>query len=252
MNDSPSSTAVSEMRWREAQASEQRYWADMDLAELLRIAAEKPGFLALLGRERQAALFDGAEVLEIGCGPLGLSVASFYADKAAMRRLVKIDPLPRRHLLDTASARLDWALPFVRWLETLAGEGEYRQGAGEALSGVAEFDTVLSYNVLDHVRDPAAILANAYRALRPGGRLLVGVDCLSLAGRLRFEHLTRRLARGSILVEAHPHSFLARHVASLIGRAGFADLEVFGLPGALKRRIGGSHRPAFLARKPRT
>jgi SAM-dependent methyltransferase len=37
----------------------------------------------------------------------------------------------------------------------------------------AAFDAVLSTQVLEHVTDPAAYLAEAFRVLRPGGRLLL-------------------------------------------------------------------------------
>ncbi len=240
-----------EARWRQAQAAEARYWDGLDVAELLRIAAEKPAFLALVGPDRAQRLFDGKDVLEIGCGPLGLSLASFHPNKAAIRRLVKVEPLPRRRLADTAAARASWAAPFVGWIDALTEEGEYLQSAGEELD-VRGFDTVITYNVLDHVRDPMAVLARGRAALKPGGTILVGVDCLSVAGRARFEHVTRRLARGSILVEAHPHSFLEGQVRAMMARAGFEAIDAFGVPGALKRWVGGSYRPAFLARRPQT
>jgi hypothetical protein len=68
-------------------------------------------------------------------------------------------------------------------------------------------------------------------------------------GRFRFEHVTRRTARGSILVDAHPHSFLDSHVRAMIARAGFEAVESFGIPSTLRRWLGGSYRPAFLARR---
>jgi SAM-dependent methyltransferase len=39
----------------------------------------------------------------------------------------------------------------------------------------AQFDSALMDNVLEHIEDPAAILADAKRVIRAGGRLLVGV-----------------------------------------------------------------------------
>lgn len=154
----PAGTA-GKARWRQAQAVEARYWDGLDVAELLRIASEKPAFLALISPDRAA--------------------------------------------------------PFVRWIDAMTEEGEYLQRAGEDLDARG-FDTVISYNVLDHVRDPMAVLACARAALEPGGTILVGVDCLSVAGRARFEHVPRRLARGSILVEAHPHSSLEGQVRAMM------------------------------------
>jgi SAM-dependent methyltransferase len=243
------SQAISAERWERAQAAELDYWRGMNLSELLRILAEKPEFLALIDDARLAALFRGKEVLEIGCGPLGIAIASFYRDKSAIRRLVKLEPLPRVALMDTSLAQNDWAAKLVEWADELAREGDYLQRPGEALGFASEFDTVVTYNVLDHVRDPLAILRNAHKALKPGGAVLVGVDCLSVAGRLRFEQFTRRRQPGSLLVEGHPHSFLPAHMEALLREAGFGAVESFGLPGRLRLLVGSHFRPAFLARK---
>ena len=241
--------AVTRDRWSAAQAAELSYWRDLDLREILRICAEKPEFLALLGDVEQRALFQGKDVLEIGCGPLGLSLVSFSRHKSAVRRLVKAEPLPRLPLRETRLVDDAWAAPFLTWVESLAAEGEYVQTPGEDLGFAACFDTVVTYNVLDHVREPLSILRNAARALRPGGRLLVGVDCLSVVGRWRFELLTRRTHKGTILVEAHPHTFLPEAVAGLIERAGFRMSAISGVPGRLRRFLGSHSRPAFLAAK---
>jgi SAM-dependent methyltransferase len=239
--------SVSEPRWQAAQAAELQYWRDVDVRELMRICAEKPDFLALLGDTLAGDLFAGREVLEIGCGPLGLALASFTRHKFAIKRLVKTDPLPRLAFADTKLPRESWAAPFITWVEGLAAEGEYIRTSGETLGFQGEFDTVISYNVLDHVRHPKSILENAWRALRPGGRLVVGVDCLSFVGRWRFELLTRRIHRGTVLVEAHPHSFRPSHVTALMDAAGFRDVRMFGLPSRARQWAGQHFRPAFVA-----
>jgi 2-polyprenyl-3-methyl-5-hydroxy-6-metoxy-1,4-benzoquinol methylase len=242
-------SAVTLDRWSAAQAAELSYWRSLDLREILRICAEKPEFLFLLDDDTQRNLFHGKDVLEIGCGPLGLSLVSFSRHKAGLHKLVKAEPLPRLPLRETRLPEDAWASPFLAWVETLAAEGEYVQTPGEALGFDSAFDTVVTYNVLDHVREPMTILRNAHRALRPGGTLLVGVDCLSTIGRWRFELLTRRLHKGTILVEAHPHTFLPAHVARMIEKAGFNVTAMHGLPGALRGFAGSHTRPAFLAVK---
>lgn len=240
---------VSRDRWTAAQVAELSYWRSLDLREILRICAEKPEFLSLLDDGAQRQLFAGKDVLEIGCGPLALSLVSFSREKPALRRLVKAEPLPQLSIRETRLVDDAWAAPFLAWVEGLAAEGEYVQTPGEDLGFEGSFDTVVTYNVLDHVREPMTILRNAARALRPGGRLLVGVDCLSVAGRWRFEAVTRRTHRGTILVEAHPHTFLPGTVARMIEAAGFRLDGDRGVPGALRRWIGSHSRPAFLATK---
>ena len=134
-------------------------------------------------------------------------------------------------------------------VEELAASGQYLQIAGEDLAFDAAFDTVIAYNVLDHVRSPLLILENARRALRPGGRLILGVDCLSWLGRIRFEWITRRLARGTILVEAHPHTFLPRDVIRMIEASGLHLTAARGVPRWAGRFAGRHFRPAFVATK---
>jgi SAM-dependent methyltransferase len=242
-------TAISLDRWSAAQAAELSYWQSLDLREILRICAEKPEFLALLDEGAQRGLFEGKEALEIGCGPLGLSLISFSRHKAGLKRLVKAEPLPRLPIRATRLPEDAWAAPFLTWVEQLAAEGEYMQTPGEDLGFNEAFDTVVTYNVLDHVREPQTILRNAHKALRPGGTLLVGVDCLSVVGKLRFEHITRRTHKGQILVEAHPHTFLPGDVAAMIEAAGFRVTSQHGLPGRLRGFAGSHTRPAFVARK---
>jgi SAM-dependent methyltransferase len=242
-------TAISLDRWSAAQAAELRYWQALDLREILRICAEKPEFLALLDDGLQRDLFDGKEALEIGCGPLGLSLISFSRHKTGLKRLVKAEPLPRLPIRDTRLADDAWAAPFLTWVEQLAAEGDYMQAPGEDLGFADAFDTVVTYNVLDHVREPQTILRNAFKALRPGGTLLVGVDCLSVIGKLRFEHITRRTHKGQILVEAHPHTFLPSDVAAMIESVGFKVSAMHGVPGTLRGFAGSHTRPAFVARK---
>lgn len=174
---------ITKERWRKAQSAEAQYWKGLDATELLRISAEKSAFMFLLGSERCASLFDGKDVLEIGAGPISLALASFYGDKKRICRLVKIDPLPRIRIFDTKLADEPWVAPFAQWVDALTNEGETYQSMGEEVDFVEKFDCVVSYNVLDHVQNPRQILANAHRALRPGGQVLIGVDCLSVVGR---------------------------------------------------------------------
>ena len=241
---------VSPARWAEAQAVENEYWRGLTLAELLRICAEKSLFLEALEPARLSALFEGKEVLEIGCGPLGLSVASFYTNKGTLKRLVKVEPLPHLAVAEIAAARVDWARAVIGWTETLAREGEYLQRPGEALALSESFDTAISYNVIDHTQDPLGILQNAYAALRPGGIILIGVDCFSALGRMKFEHYTRRTQKGSIVVDAHPHSFVPGKVMALLAEAGYRDVECLNLPTLFRRLAGSAFRATFFARKP--
>lgn len=236
-------------RWAAAQSSEISYWRGLGGQEALRLCAEKADFFALLGDAAAIEFLADKTVLEIGCGPVAISIVSFAPCKHRVRQLVKTDPLPRLALRDTRLRSEAWAAPLLTWLDALADEGDYVQIAGEDMPFAAQFDTVVVYNVLDHVRDPLGILRNAARALRPGGHVLVAVDCRSVVGRLRFDWWTRRTQPGTIMVEAHPHTFVPTMVERLIERAGFRIRRRYGIPGTLGRWIGRATRPVFVAQK---
>jgi SAM-dependent methyltransferase len=239
---------VTAERWRKAQGAELSFWTGMEFYELVKACAEKAEFWSRFDPVERSAMIAGKDVLEIGCGPLGLSVATF-SDTDPPRTLIKTDPLAQLSVRDTHAAQAREAAPFIDWVDRLAAIGTYRQTAGEDLDYDSAFDTVITYNVLDHVQAPTRILENARRALRPGGKLILGVDCLSWLGRIRFEWITRRIARGTILVDAHPHTFLPGHVIRMIENAGLRLTAIHGLPRRIVRLAGRHFRPAFVATK---
>ena len=102
-------------------------------------------------------LDDEWTVGDLGCGTGQLSEAL----APFVRRVVAVDS--SRAMLTAARKRLD-GLPNV----------ELRQGELESLPVKAhELDAALLFLVLHYTVDPARVLAEAKRALKPGGRLLV-------------------------------------------------------------------------------
>ena len=240
---------ITQERWLAAQVAESKYWDGLSITEILRICAEKPAFLDLVGDQIVPSLFEQKEILEIGVGPLGISLASFYANKHNIKRLVKVEPLERRLITESSLMRETWTRTFLEWVHFLSEEGEYIQLTGEQMDYNQEFDTVIIYNVLDHVKEPLSILKNAYNALRKAGEILVGVDCRSVLGRIKFEYILRKTHKGEILVEAHPHTFLPRHVVRMLNETGFQEVQTIGVPGLMRRFAGTTYRPAFIGKK---
>lgn len=135
-------------RWQQAQTSEQSYWDALNVTELLRIYAEKPEFLNHIPEEILSALFVNKSVLEIGCGPLGIVLASFFRYKDKIAQLVKVEPFPYINVTDTRAVKKEWTSEFVAWVLRLSNDGVYIQKSGEYIIYQEEFDTVVTYHVL--------------------------------------------------------------------------------------------------------
>ncbi|MER3450375.1 MAG: class I SAM-dependent methyltransferase [Chloroflexota bacterium] len=118
----------------------------------------QPSYIWGFGQERRfkliavAAPLVGARVLDIGCG-----IGAFLA------RFRKVTPYVYGVEVDRERALMAGRVaPAVV------------QGVGEYLPFKAEtFDLVLLHEVLEHVDDDRQVLAEAWRVLRPGGRLVI-------------------------------------------------------------------------------
>ncbi len=128
--------------------------------------------------------------VEIGAGPYPALAAA-----PAWRRAVAVDPLATGY----AGEGL---------LANAARHVVYVEAPGERVPLPAGFaDLVIIENALDHVSDPAAVLREIARLLRPGGLLWLLVDLSNHRDRM------------------HPHCFDASAVRGLLGAAGFEVVQ---------------------------
>jgi len=104
---------------------------------------------------KYAGPLEGKTILDLGCGWGGVVLhAATQASKA-----VGIEP---------DMERLDIARALQK--ETGAAQVELIEGVGEELPFPDNsFDVVASYQVLEHVKNPARVLAEVSRVLKPGG-----------------------------------------------------------------------------------
>ena len=237
--------SVDRARWRLAQSGETRYWngAQSALGEQSRILAEKIAALVLaeqavpdLGRR------DGLKV-EVGIGPLGVGVLHFLNTTGP---LVGLDPLPAIRFPDHLPR------PMTALIQACWEKYAHLQARGEEiplLSGSAS--VVASYNVLDHVQDPPAVLREIYRILEPGGYFLLSCDTVSLASLLKFHVYSRRRDKETLAVICHPFRFWTPRLQESVRRTGFSILWAQQPPWKwLAATVGHAFRILLVAQKP--
>jgi len=150
-------------RWQEAHAQVQRILAEAGIED--------------------RAFFAGKVVAEIGPGPVG------FPEACGARVALAVEPLAPR----------------------LAGAGLLLRGDAVYLACGAEriplldnsVEVIVARNSLDHVGDPAAVMGEVKRLLRPGGALILNVDV------------------EGVPTEAEPHAFTVDEIRRLV-----APLEI--------------------------
>lgn len=139
-------------------------------------------------------------ILEIGCGSGEFLVAA----KARSFEVAGLELSP--HAANEANRRLGG--PFVR-TETLENSSFRNE----------RFDLVAGFDVIEHVRDPAAFAAHIHSILTPGGWLLmVTPDLQSWSGRLMGRHWMEYKLE-------HLFYFNRSTMGRLLSRAGFGEIR---------------------------
>jgi 2-polyprenyl-3-methyl-5-hydroxy-6-metoxy-1,4-benzoquinol methylase len=173
------------------------------------------GIVALHLKRYEFALpwCDGREVLDLGCG-VGYGTARI-ADVA--RRVVGGDVDPEA----IAYARGRYGRTNVEFVELNATALDF---------GHASFDTVCSFETIEHVDDPAALVREAARVLRPSGRFCVSTPCaeettrspdhfgeVDLYGERRLQSQLHRLLQRLDVLGLRRRSALLRRASALTG-----------------------------------
>jgi len=130
------------------------------VADAMETSAADPQHRAMVTSYlRDLDLGDGARLLEIGCGTG--AIARVLAAWPGVGEVLGVDPSP---ILLTRARELSEGIPNL----------SFEEGDGRRLAlPDAAFDAVVVHRVLSHVPEPGAVLAEAFRLLRAGGRLAV-------------------------------------------------------------------------------
>ncbi|HEX9635925.1 MAG TPA: class I SAM-dependent methyltransferase [Acidobacteriota bacterium] len=143
--------------WERIQQGEFDYHLAKDESRVLEL--NLPYWRSLLAALPEEVRFGPAtRVLDLGCGGCGILLALEQGE------LVGVDPLMDRYLekFPFLAARSD-----IRWVQAAAEELELQE----------RFDVIFSINALDHVYDPARVACQIERLLRPGGHLVLTMNC---------------------------------------------------------------------------
>ena len=159
------------------------------------------------------ALSAGETVLDVGCGP-GFLCADMAVEVGRTGRVVGIDISEDFLRMARRQGKRDW-VTFAR--------GDIR-----ALhANNASFDVAVSTQVLEYVSDPTRGIAELYRVLRPGGRVLV-VDT-DWDGMVWHTAEPARMERVRNAWEAHcVDPRLPRTLGAQLRSAGFSEIEASG------------------------
>ena len=179
----------------------------------------------------------GLRALDVGCGGglLSEAMAAAGANVTALDLSPELIDVAKLHLLESG-LKVDYRLQPV---ESLA----------EELPG--QFDVVTCMEMLEHVPDPAAVLAACARLLKPGGRLFLSTlnrtpaaFALAIVGA---EYVARLLPRGT-----HDYKQFIRpsELGAWLRGAGLRLQDVSGLaydPIRRKAWVGGPTAVNYLA-----
>lgn len=199
------------------------WWDEDGFMALLRTSFNPPRsayFREVLG-ERLGLQPQGLSVLDVGCGG-GLLSEEFAALGCAVTGVDRSAP--------TVAAAREHA-------QRMGFDIDYREGSAESLPFPArQFDVVCCCDVLEHVDDPDAVVAEIARVVKPGGVFLFDTINRSFASKLVAIKLAQdwRLTR-LIPRDVHVWEKFIRpdELIGMMARHGFSEHQLAGLSPAM-------------------
>ena len=214
------------------------FYTEVDRASAEQIDLVRQGLEARAATPQQQAALenyldrvnfpDGARVADIGCGT---------GEQA--RVVARWPGVGAVDGVDMIAAFLDRARELAAGYDNLA----FHLGRAEAVPlPDAAYDVVIMHTLLNHVPEPAAALAEAWRLLRPGGTLAIYDGDFSTATLASAPHDPLQ-ACAETFVEFQVHDpLIVRHLPALVQAAGFDVGQLRSHPHV------ETDRPAMMAR----
>ena len=177
------------------------------IAKSMNVRASEPVMRSICARYLGRLAVPDADVLEVGCG------------NGATTRLIM------QHVRPSRLVGIDMSPVFVEMArEAFAGEPRLSFRLGDAAATrqpSTSFDLVIAHTVYSHLVDPQAALVEAYRVLKPGGRLAIfDGDFASLTVAL-FDGDPLQSATATVLRHMVHAPHIMRQLPTLVAAAGF-------------------------------
>jgi SAM-dependent methyltransferase len=180
------------------------------LATAMEISAADPQHRAMV--EMYLTELDpppGTRVVELGCG--SGAIARMVAEWPGVAEVVGTDPSPI--LIERA-----------RQLCSAVGNVSFREADGRDLPVAdSSFDVAVLHRVLSHAPNPGELLGEAFRVLRPGGRVVVFDGDYATITLATGDHDPLQVCVGAMVSAFVNDPWVVRRLPAMIHDAGFTD-----------------------------
>ncbi|MCE5301324.1 MAG: class I SAM-dependent methyltransferase [Spirochaetia bacterium] len=126
---------------------------------------------------------------------------------------------------------------------------ELKRGKGEELSDYCCYDACLLKEVLDHTYDPQGVINNAYKALKPGGIIIITLTNKDAFYKLMFKKWAKQI---EVSHRDHLYNFNPAEIKNMLLKSGFkvektVSYNYMKFPRKMENFLGSLPEPVIYA-----